>query len=119
MARSGRPPHPGDYTQKQLVTFFRTLATTGSVSLAARRAKASRNGLYKRLARDERFARRWDQALQMGLERVNDEAMLRAIEGEEREVRRKGRKIGAVRHYDSRLMMFLLRAHDPKTFGRG
>jgi len=101
----------------KIKSFLHHLAQTGSVSLAAARAEIRRSTLYLMRQSDEAFAERWDQALDMGVERLQDTAMNRAMHGSPRPVWRNGKKVGTVQHYDNRLLQFLLRAHRPDTYG--
>lgn len=105
-------------TPEKLATFLRHLAESGSVSFAAQRAGIGRNTVYQRRKLDPAFARGWDEATAMALEALRDAAIVRARDGTEREVWRRGRRVGTIREYDSRLLMFLLRALDPKVYGR-
>ena len=105
-------------TPRQLNSFLRTLDRTGSVSFAARRIGVSRDTLYRLKARDAGFAARWAEALAGAMDRLHDEAMRRSLEGTERAVLYRGRQVASVRDYDDGLLMFLLRQHWPKTYGR-
>jgi hypothetical protein len=91
--------------------FLDELAGIGSVFEAARRARTPRASLYRRRDRDPEFAAAWDEALKRAVDRLQDEAMLRAIEGIERPVFYRGEQVAAVRQTSDRLLMFLLRAH--------
>ena len=76
-----RPPVPKpapDLTLKKLNTFLLHLGRTGSVTFAAARAGLPRRALYKHRAADEAFAGYWDEALNLGVERLQDDAMRRA-----------------------------------------
>ena len=109
-------PRPRPHTNA-LESFCLHLGRTGSVTYAAARAGLDRRMLYRLKAEDEAFAARWDEALQLGVERLQDDAMKRALDGTERPVWRGGRQVGSVRQYDNRLLQFLLRAHRPETYG--
>jgi hypothetical protein len=101
---------------KQINTFLHHLGRTGSITFAAARAGLPRRPLYKRRAADEVFAARWDEALQLGIERLQDDAMRRALHGTERAVFRNGQRVGSVQQYDNRLLQFLLKAHRPEVY---
>ena len=104
-------------TLKALNTFLLHLGRTGSVTFAAARAGLSRRALYKRRAADEAFAGHWDEALNLGVERLQDDAMRRALQGTARAVFRNGRQVGSVQQFDNRLLQFLLKSHRPETYG--
>ena len=109
-ADAGRPSH------QKLDAFLHHLGRTGSVTYAATRTGLRRNMLYKLKASDEEFAARGAAALDLGVERLQDDAMRRALQGTERAVFRNGRQVGSVRQYDNRLLQFLLRAHRPEVY---
>ncbi len=106
-----------DLTLKKLNTFLLHLGRTGSVTFAAARASLPRRALYKHRAADEAFAGYWDEALNLGVERLQDDAMRRALEGTARAVFRNGKQVGSVQQFDNRLLQFLLKAHRPETYG--
>lgn len=108
---------PQPITPKKLNTFLHHLGRTGSITFAATRAGLPRRALYKLRAADPAFAGRWKEALHLGMERLQDDAMRRALNGTERAVIRNGQKVGSVQQFDNRLLQFLLRAHRPETYG--
>ncbi len=108
----GRAPMPA----VKVNAFFHHLGRTGSVTVAAERAQLRRSSLYQRRQDDEEFAERWAQALDLGVERLQDNAMNRAMNGTEKPVWRNGRKVGTVQQFDNRLLQFLLKAHRPDLY---
>lgn len=113
-ARVGRPDRP---TQKQLDRFLHHFSQLGSVIDAAQRAGLHRNTLYAWRARDFEFAGRWEEARRLGRELLEDEAMHRALRPVDRTVWRNGRRFSSVQQYDSGMLKFLLRAHQPQVYG--
>lgn len=111
----GRPRAP--FTPRQAAQFFRILSASGSVSLAAKRTGLCRTTLYAQRAADPVFARRWTDALGLGVEKVRDEVFRRALVGIKRPVFQAGEMVGKVKHYDNRLLWSLLKSHDPETYG--
>ncbi len=111
----GEPPQrgPGVATLRNFLHF---LGQSGSVTYAAARAGIERRTLYRRRAADEAFAARWDEALQLGIDRLQDNAMQRALNGTERPLFRNGRRVGSMQQYDNKLLQFLLRAHRPEVY---
>ncbi|TAJ41972.1 MAG: hypothetical protein EPO55_03510 [Reyranella sp.] len=105
----GRAPLPA----AKVAAFFHHLGRTGSVTVAANRAQLRRSSLYQRRQDDEAFAERWAQALDLGVERLQDNAMNRALHGTPKPVWRNGRQVGSVQQFDNRLLQFLLRSHRP------
>ena len=108
----GRAPLPA----AKVNAFFHHLGRTGSVTIAAQRAQLRRSTLYQMRKDDEAFAERWAQALDLGVERLQDNAMNRAMNGTSRPVWRNGRQVGSVQQFDNRLLQFLLRAHKPQLY---
>lgn len=112
--KRGRPPASQDCVK----AFLDELAETGAVAIAAERAGLHRSTLYALRRRNKDFAARWDAALQLGLDRLQDHAVVRATVGDETPVWQAGRQVGTVRRPDSRLLQFLLKAHRPEVYAR-
>jgi hypothetical protein len=110
----GRPQASPDCVK----AFLDELAESGAVAIAAERAGLHRSTLYDLRRRNKDFAARWDAALQLGLERLQDHAVVRATVGDETPVWRGGHQVGTVRRPDSRLLQFLLKAHRPDVYAR-
>ncbi len=91
--------------------FVAHLAATGIVSQAARHIGRSMEALYKLKQRPgaESFAEAWDRAAQMGVERLEESALSRAIEGAERKIRHGGEVIATERVHNEALVMFFLK----------
>ena len=105
-------------TPEKLATFLRHLEESGSVSFAAERTGIGRNTVYELRKVDPAFARGWEKAVAMAVESLRDIAIVRARDGTERELWRRGRPVGTIREYDNRLLQFLLRALQPEVFSR-
>ena len=88
--RTGAP------SRRRIDSFFQWLEETGSISAAADRAGLARSTLYQMRRTDEAFAQRWTAALELGIDRLQDDAVARARQGVERPVYRNGRQIGTV-----------------------
>lgn len=104
-------------TDKMLERFLDQLSECGSVSMAAARAGLNRTALYRERDRSKRFAARWDKACDLGVERLQDDAMRRALEGDERPVFKGGEQVGSVHRHDTSLVKFLLQSYRPDIFG--
>jgi hypothetical protein len=102
---------------RQAADFFRILAASGSVSLAAKRTGLNRSTLYLHRAASPAFARRWAEAFGLGREKVRDEVFRRAVVGIKKPVFHAGQMVGKVKHYDNRLLWLLLKAQEPETYG--
>ena len=99
--------------------FIEALADTGTVRAAAQQAGMSEQSCY-RLRRSpgaERFAAAWDAAIVESTKRLIDIAFDRALNGTDEAVLDKdGRVIHLRTRINDRLLMFLLRAHNPGTY---
>lgn len=101
--------------------FIEALAETGSVRAACRRIGRANVGAYllRRHPEAESFRAAWDAALDMGIRRIEDAAMDRALYGTEEHVYYHG-ELKATRHrYNERLVMFMLRNRAPHRFAAG
>ena len=100
--------------------FIATLADTGSVTEAAKAADMSPQSCY-RLRRSpgaENFAAAWDAAVHQASLKLIDIAFDRAINGvaDRIEYDAHGDPMEPRRRYNDRLLMFLLRAHQPERY---
>jgi hypothetical protein len=64
------------------------------------------------------FAKAWDIALEAMLDRVEQCAVERSINGVARPIFYKGEQVGEWRHHDERLTMFLLRGRRARRYGK-
>ncbi len=113
-----RARHDG-WTPERQVEFIEALAETACVTQAAAAVGLSATAAYNLRRRPEAQAFRlaWDAALDMGVRRLADAALSRAVHGVPRPIFYQGERIGEWRHYDERLTMFILRLRDPVRFG--
>ena len=72
--------------------FLHHLGRTGSVTVAANRAQIGASTLLSMRADNDEFAERWSTALDLGVDRLQDNAMNRAMQGTPRPIYRNGRK---------------------------
>ena len=98
--------------------FIAQLAATGIVKDAARHAGKSLEALYKLRQRPgaEGFRAAWDAALDRGVSRLEDSALARAINGEERLILHGGKVVAAERRHNEQLVMFFLRTRLPHRY---
>ncbi|CAN5528961.1 hypothetical protein BH09PSE4_BH09PSE4_00950 [soil metagenome] len=114
-----RRRRPDGWSHEKQRAFIEALADSGSVSAAARELDVSLTSCYRlrRAPGAEGFAAAWDAALQQASKRLIDIAFDRAMNGVEDPVFDKdGRRIACRYRYNDRLLMFLLRAHQPDRF---
>ena len=104
-------------TPKQRAVFLESLARgqtiVASVQLAGIK---SRQSVYDLRARDQRFAKQWDDAIEEGVEALEQEAWRRGVEGIVKPVFQRGVQVGDVREYSDTLLMALLRARRPGVY---
>ena len=112
-------PRSNSITPDVQRAFIAQLAATGIVTQAARHVGKSMEALYKLRQRPgaEGFRAAWDAAIDRGVARLEDSALARAIEGEERLILNGGEVIGAERRHNEALVMFFLRNRLPHRYG--
>ena len=101
--------------------FIEALAETGSVRAACRRVARADHGAYllRRHPEAQAFRAAWDAALDIGMRRIEDVAMDRALHGVEVPVYSYGKLVGTRTVYNDRLVMFMLRNRAPDRFAGG
>lgn len=108
-------PTPADrWTKPKMAQFLRELASSHSVSAAAKAVGMSRQSAYKLRARlkGEPFDVAWETAFQHGYEALHQAALERALHGWEEPVFYKGEQIGTRQRFDPGLTRFLLSARN-------
>jgi hypothetical protein len=113
-----RERHDG-WTPERQRRFIAALADLGSVKAAAHAVNMAPEGAYqlRRHPEASEFRKAWDTALALGVQRLEDVAMDRALNGVEVPVYSYGKLVGTRRKYNDRLLMFLLRTRAKKRFG--
>ena len=112
--------HDG-WTPERQRSFIEALADTGSVDAACRAVDMSQRGAYllRRQPGAESFRAAWEKALELGVQRIEDVAMDRALNGVEVPVYSYGKLVGTRRTYNDGLLMFMLRNRAPGRFAAG
>ena len=98
--------------------FIAAMEQSPSVSRAARIAGIARPYAYEARKADPVFAEAWADARQYSIDGLEAEAFRRAKDGVEKPVYHQGVQVGSFREYSDQLLIFLLRAHKPKVYGR-
>lgn len=113
-----RARHDG-WTPERQQRFIEHLADTGSVSEAAMVVGMAPETAYRlRRRRDGAgFDAAWEAALAVATRRLIDVAFERAMHGTEQPVFHKGDIVGTRRVVSDRLLMFLLKHHEPTVYG--
>ena len=96
--------------------FLEALRNTGNVTLAADTAGVHRNTVYAAKHANEDFAMSWEAALDVAGATMEGEARRRAMEGVLEPVYYRGEAVGAIRKFSDTLLIFLLKAHNPKKY---
>lgn len=111
--------HDG-WTPERQGAFIGALADTGSVKRAAMHVNMSPEGAYwlRRRPGAESFRRAWEAALDFGVQRLQDEAFDRALNGQLSPVFVGGKLKGFRRVKNDRLLMFCLRMNARGADGR-
>ncbi len=112
--------HDG-WTPERQRGFIEALADTGSVKRAAHAVNMAPEGAYllRRHPEAGEFRKAWEAALALGVQRLEDIAMERALEGVEVPIYSYGKLVGARRVHNDRLLMFLLRNRASQRFAAG
>lgn len=112
--------HDG-WTEERQCAFIEALADTGSVAAACKAVNMSTNGAYylRRQPGADEFREAWQKALDLGVQRIEDVAMDRALNGVEEPLYSYGKLIGTRKRYNDRLLMFMLRNRSPERFAEG
>jgi hypothetical protein len=96
--------------------FLEALAAGWSVTHAAERAGYARQRFYELRERDNSFEMAWEEALEAGLERLEDELVRRATGYDEEVFDGEGKLIRRVRKYDTPALVARLKALRPERY---
>lgn len=96
--------------------FLADLATTGNISQSCRDLGLSRNSVKFWLKRDRTFQTGYDLAQEEAVERMEQEARRRGVDGSLEPVYFAGHAVGAIRKYSDVLLIFLLKASKPEKY---
>ena len=107
------------WTPERQRMFVKLLAEHGCVRRAAAALGMSEVGAYqlRRAPGGEAFAAAWAEPQAVGIDKLADAAMERALYGVPVPVFHKGEQVGERRWYNDRLAMFVLRHQDPERYG--
>ena len=113
-------PRADGWTPERQIRFIDALAETACVADACKAVGLSERSAYALRARPDAasFRGAWEAAVDLGLRRLGDALLSRAINGVVTPIFYKGEQVGERRKYDDRLAMFLLQRRDPVFYGR-
>lgn len=104
-------------TPEKVDEFLELLAETANVTKSAVAIGMSRRGMYDAREREPKFAARWDEAVAMGADALEQEARRRGFQGWEEPLYHKGRLTGdVVRKYSDTLLIFMLKGALPDKY---
>lgn len=103
-------------TQKKKGEFLEVLADTANVSRAAKAVGISRRHAYTVRSENLDFATAWDEAVNIAIDTLEQEARRRAYQGVDEPVFYQGNEVGYVRKYSDTLLMFLLKGNRPEKY---
>lgn len=112
--------HDG-WTPERQQRFIEALADKGSIAAACKAVDMSTEGAYhlRRQKGAEEFRAAWEKAINLGVQRLEDVAMDRALNGVDEPVYSYGELVGVRKKVNDRLLMFMLRNRAPERFGQG
>lgn len=96
--------------------FLAAYAECGTITQAAEIANIDRCTHYEWIKTDPIYAKAFEVAHQKSIERLEQEARRRAVEGVEEPVYQGGKKVGVVRKYSDTLLIFLLKGAAPDKY---
>ena len=96
--------------------FLEALRLVPNVVRACDSANVPRRTVYDHRQRDDAFRAEWDDAIDEGIERLENEMHRRAFEGTDKPVYQGGQKVGHIREYSDTLAIFLAKAHRPEKY---
>lgn len=121
--KRGRPPKIDKSLQPRAIgknlwekAFLAQLRLTGVVTKACDMAKVTRQTVYDRRNNDPEFAKAWDEAREMAADRLEQEAIRRAVDGVNKPVFFQGEIVGFEKEYSDTLLVLLLKAHKPDKY---
>lgn len=103
-------------TPEKEAMFLAALSETANVTASAKRAGLARTTVYEWRADNEQFKARWDAAVELGTDALEDEAMRRAKDGVTEPVHYKGERVDEIQKYSDTLTIFLLKGRRPEKY---
>lgn len=100
----------------RIAVFLNNLSERPNVSVAAMAAGLDRNALYLCKKENSAFAKAWDEAYELGVDGLEEEAERRANKGVKKGIYYKGRRVATEYQYSDVLLMFMLKGKRPDTF---
>ena len=103
--------------QRKKKSFLEALTRTCNVSASCEMAGLARETAYYWKSRDPDFGAAWGEAMERGLDALEDEVMRRAKDGVAEPVYYQGRVVGETSRYSDVLAMFILKSKRRDVWG--
>lgn len=98
------------------LAFCEALAETGNITKSCEISGLPRRTAYDARNADPDFRAKWDAAIDLGTDGLEDEAVRRGREGCDKPVYQGGKLVGYVREYSDALLVTMLKARRPEKF---
>lgn len=103
-------------TDEKKAELLAMVEADGNVTMAAKRAGVSRNSVYYQRKVDPDFDAAMEEAIEVAIAKLENEARRRAVDGVDKPVYQQGQLVGHVTEYSDKLLEMLLRAHRPEKY---
>jgi len=103
-------------TPEKEIAFLAALAATCNVTKACEASGVGRRTAYEWRTNDPDFASRWEDAMRIGAEALEDEAKRRGFDGVDEPVFHLGVATATIRKYSDTLAIFLLKGALPEKY---
>lgn len=103
-------------TPEKEAQFLAALSETASVTKSCELSDIARASIYEWRDADPEFRERWEAALDVGTDALEDEAVRRAKDGTLKPVFYQGEECGHIREFSDTLMIVMLKARRPDRF---
>src|SRR4051812_39780158 len=110
------PPIRTVKTPQKEASFLEALSAGTSIAGAAEAAGLGRATVYAWREADPDFKARWDAAVETGTDKLEDEALRRALHGTNKPVFQGGQLVGTIKEYSDTLTIFLLKGRRKEKF---
>ena len=98
--------------------FLKKLSELGNAEAAARCTNYTRAGFSYRKKQDPDFAKAWEDAMEVAVDKWEEEVIRRGVHGVEKPVLYQGKVVGAIKEYSDRMLELLMSAHRPEKYGK-
>jgi hypothetical protein len=103
-------------TPEKEAAFLETLAESANVTKSCEINGIARRSAYEWREKDPDFAKRWDEAINLGVDALEDEAVRRGRDGVDEPVFYQGQVCGMIRRYSDTMLIVSLKARRPEKY---